>query len=84
LDRTYNSFEGNTKVTEGHVDTLYNMTFYSEYNKWDNGVEGNYWSDYTGKDGGLGIGETPYTVYDNFIDNCPLIQPYDVSKIQIL
>ncbi|MCL1977805.1 MAG: right-handed parallel beta-helix repeat-containing protein [Candidatus Bathyarchaeota archaeon] len=31
----YNSFEGNTKVTEIHIDTLLNSTYYSEYNKWD-------------------------------------------------
>jgi parallel beta-helix repeat protein len=79
----YNSFEGNTKVTEGHVDTLYNMTFYAEYNRWDNGKEGNYWSDYTGKDNGSGVGETPYVVYDNFTDNYPLTIPYDINKIQV-
>ena len=40
-------------------------------NKWDNGLEGNYWSDYEGQDANLdGIGDTPYIVDG---DNYPLM-----------
>jgi nitrous oxidase accessory protein NosD len=64
--------------------TFTNFTYYAEYNKWDNGKEGNYWSNYQGQDiNGNGIGKTSYRVYDNFTDYYPLMQPYDVSKIQV-
>ncbi|MCL2642885.1 MAG: right-handed parallel beta-helix repeat-containing protein [Candidatus Bathyarchaeota archaeon] len=81
----WNSFNTNTDVYEIRTDIfrLMNATYYSEHNKWDNGKEGNYWSDYTGQDNGAGVGKTFYQVYDNFIDNYPLIQPYDVDKIQV-
>ncbi|MCL1965528.1 MAG: hypothetical protein FWF66_00520 [Candidatus Bathyarchaeota archaeon] len=82
----WNCFKDNSDVFEVHESyllTFTNFTYYAEYNKWDNGKEGNYWSDYTGKDNGYGIGKTSYSVYDNFIDNYPLTQPYDVSKIKV-
>jgi hypothetical protein len=83
----WNNFKNNTKVNEIHETyamTFTNFSYYSEYNKWDNGKEGNYWSDYTGADAdGDGVGETPYHVYENFTDNYPLTRPYDTSKIQV-
>ncbi len=45
-------------------------------NTWDNGAEGNYWSDYNGTDtNGDGIGDTPYIINENNQDNYPLIFP---------
>ena len=64
--------------------TTQNNTYYSEYNTWDNGEEGNYWDDYSGSDvDGDGIGETPYTVYENFTDQYPLTTPFDIDSVSI-
>jgi parallel beta-helix repeat protein len=46
-------------------------------NVWDNGCEGNYWSDYNGTDSnGDGIGDTPYVIDANNVDNYPLMNVY--------
>lgn len=46
-------------------------------NVWDNGKEGNYWSDYTGADAdGDGIGDTPYVIDTNNTDRYPLMNPF--------
>jgi len=43
---------------------------------WDNGAEGNFWSDYSGEDAdGDGIGDTPYDVGDQASDRYPLMEP---------
>jgi parallel beta-helix repeat protein len=42
-------------------------------NVWDNGVEGNYWTDYVGKDlNNTGFGDVPYVIDENNRDNHPL------------
>jgi len=47
-------------------------------NRWDYKGEGNYWSDYTGKDANLdGIGDTPYAIGEGtgeVVDNFPFMQ----------
>ena len=61
------------------------FSYYSERNTWDNGEEGNYWSDYAGYDAdGDGIGDTPHPVYDNFTDRYPLTAPFDINSVTII
>ncbi|XHH09369.1 MAG: nitrous oxide reductase family maturation protein NosD [Candidatus Bathyarchaeia archaeon] len=47
-------------------------------NVWDDGAKkGNYWSDYTGKDGnGDRVGDTAYNIDAQNQDNYPLMKPY--------
>jgi parallel beta-helix repeat protein len=54
-------------------------------NSWDDGHEGNYWSEYyNGTDANRdGIGDTPYCVYGNNRDNYPLISPVPNSGFTI-
>ena len=50
-------------------------------NFWDNGSEGNYWDDYNGTDSNRdGIGDTPYIINGDNIDNYPLMFPYDIEN----
>jgi parallel beta-helix repeat protein len=52
----------------------------------DNGTEGNFWSDYTGEDNNKdNIGDTPYFIDENRRDNHPLMYPFDIysDKIQL-
>jgi len=50
----------------------------SHQNYWDNGSEGNYWSNYNGTDNnGDGIGDTSYVIDEKNIDSYPLMTPYE-------
>ena len=66
----------------------------SQANSWDNGAEGNYWSDYNGSDlNGDGIGDTPYFIKGEKLDeelrrmvevvsgqdNYPLMAPFNIN-----
>ena len=44
---------------------------------WDNGREGNYWSDYNGTDlDSNGVGDAPYIIDEKNIDHYPLMEPW--------
>jgi parallel beta-helix repeat protein len=48
-------------------------------NAWDDGVEGNYWQDYSGKDLNKdGYGDAPYVIDENNRDNHPLMDVFTV------
>jgi nitrous oxidase accessory protein len=52
---------------------------YTNINTWDNGKEGNYWSNYTGQDNNIdAIGDQPH-ILDTFnIDRYPLMAPINI------
>ena len=67
----HNNFISNTK--QAISDSI---------NIWDNGSEGNYWSDYTGTDSNSDdVGDTPYVIDENNQDNYPLMAQVDISVI---
>jgi parallel beta-helix repeat protein len=60
-------------VTQQVLDTELGAGMPSE-NSWDNGKEGNYWSNYAGTDAdGDGLGDSPHVLYDDNQDNYPLM-----------
>jgi len=67
---------GNTIYHNNFIENLMRQASLNEsyVDIWDNGCEGNHWSDYDGTDADQdGIGETPYTVYGDSKDNHPLM-----------
>jgi parallel beta-helix repeat protein len=65
-----NNFINNTKQASVYIS----IGSVGYGNVWDNGMEGNYWSDYNGTDSDHnGIGDTPYIIDENNQDNYPLM-----------
>jgi len=78
----------NSVFHNNFIDNAVQVYSSASTNVWDNGYPsgGNYWSDYNGTDlysgvyqnepGSDGIGDTPYVIDENNVDNYPLIYPY--------
>lgn len=62
----------------------------SEYNTWDNGYEGNYWSDYTARYSNAtevndsGIWDVPFFINEVNIDGFPLTEAFDIEAERVL
>ncbi|MEM3378524.1 MAG: NosD domain-containing protein [Candidatus Bathyarchaeia archaeon] len=70
---THNSFIDNMVHFSGCFCEEYNPN--EPIHTWDNGEEGNYWSDYNGTDAdGDGIGDTPYIIDPQNQDRYPLMR----------
>src|SRR3989304_5015482 len=75
-----NRFINNT-IQAKDVAVNYSYWNTTSFNIWDNGSQGNYWSDYSGKDAdGDGIGDTPYVIDENNKDHYPLMEPFTTPK----
>jgi parallel beta-helix repeat protein len=76
LNKIYlNNFINNSKQVIqfiGSASPIFN-------NIWDNGGEGNYWDNYNASDSnGDGIGDAPYVIDSNNVDNYPLMTPFNL------
>jgi parallel beta-helix repeat protein len=68
-----NSFEHNVVQLQGCQCKVYNLS--ESIHNWDNGVQGNYWSNYNGTDANHdNLGDTPYTIDPLDQDRYPLMQ----------
>jgi parallel beta-helix repeat protein len=89
LDNSLSFFIRESKDNQIHhnniVERFQEPWVEEEYrNIWDNGTEGNYWSNYTGTDANHdGIGDTAYIINDGNKDNYPLMTKIDVSTITL-
>jgi len=56
------------------INNTNQISIYQSVDIWDNGVEGNYWSNYNGVDSDYdGIGDSEHTIYGENIDHYPLM-----------
>jgi parallel beta-helix repeat protein len=72
----YGYYSGNNKFFHNNfIDNTNQIYAVGESsNIWDNGAEGNYWSNCNATDNDTdGIGDTPYTIDANNQDNYPLV-----------
>ena len=75
-----NTIQVNTEPFIQLVDGSNWTAYHGGY--FDNGKEGNYWSNYKGTDAnGDGIGDTPYIIDENRQDKYPLMNPADITII---
>lgn len=79
----HNDFENNNLQMNGCNCKAINSTETPHH--WDDGKQGNYWSDYNGTDSnGDGVGDTPYVIDALNIDRYPMIQSPTQQLTEIL
>ena len=78
LDSSENNRFYHNNVIDNEYQVLVDKLPWESYpNTWDNGCEGNYWSDYNGTDSDNdGVGDTPQVIDGNNTDHYPLMNPY--------
>jgi parallel beta-helix repeat protein len=77
----HNNFANNSKQWDDIGFTPWPIPLPISTSVWDDGREGNYWSDYEGTDAdGDGIGDTPYIVGTNNTDYYPLMKPFSIPS----
>jgi nitrous oxidase accessory protein NosD len=73
---------GNNTIFHNNFINCKPVSLSSWNTTWDNGHEGNYYTDYNGSDNnGDGIGDTPYTIDQSNQDRYPLMNPFDISTV---
>lgn len=88
----FGSPNGNKFYHNNFIDNNQNVYVSSTYNIncWDNGTEGNYWSNYATEHPNAkeldssGTDDVPFVIWINNIDNHPLINPYDIKNPGLL
>lgn len=81
-DFIYNNVSNNYLYRNNFINNTQNVWVApgTPFNFWDDGEQGNYWSDFHGVDSnGDGISETPYEIAGNNTDRHPLMKPIDIS-----
>jgi len=72
----------NTFYHNNFINNLDHVNSFGTATKWDNGAEGNYWSDYVGVDAnGDGIGDTGYPDPIFPMDKYPLMEPWSPYRV---
>ena len=74
----HNNFSDNALQVAGGAEPIFSGGNGVRYSicQWDNGSEGNFWSNYTGVDANHdGIGGTPHIINEKNADNYPLMTP---------
>jgi hypothetical protein len=86
INRLSVDLSSNNNFTQNNIQSYALLVSHNFTNHWDNGSIGNYWSDYLTKHpnaseiGNSGIGDTPYLIDADNVDNYPLMYPYDIEK----
>jgi len=74
-------YSKNNTIYCNNFNNIYQISN-DENNVWDDGHQGNYWSDYAGRDeNGDGLGELPYVIDPNNRDKHPLMGTFSILNV---